>query len=1072
MYPIPVSKTKIIPPRRRAEILTRHRLLDMLFDALDKKLALVSAPAGYGKTSLLIDLVDQSEFPCCWLTLDELDRDPQRFAAYFIAALAERFPEFGAQSRNVLEKMSSFEQDMERLLVTICNEIIDSIREHFIFVLDDFHLLEGVLPLQNFINRFIQLMDENCHLVISSRVLTGLIDLPLLVARDQVGGLSFSDLAFQPQELQSLLAQNKNLHITDDKARQLIANTEGWITGLQFSGIDLFNGNSAGLAVDNGAALFDYLGQQVLDRLPAELQEFILRTALFEEFDTSLCEMVLSPFYVEKQDWQKWIKSISNNNLFALPVGTDGRWLRYHHLFRDFIRVRFERDRPHEITPILSRLEAAYEVMDEWEKAHHICKKLNDTNLLTEMIERSSVPMFQRAMVTLEAWLNELPPSYLRNRPGLLSIQGNIIYTKGDVREGLNLLTRAEQTFRRQKNKYGLNLTLVRRASAHRFIGDYAASLRDSDEVIQSTQTSDDMQTLHAEALRLKGLIFVRLGKAREAIPYLERSLELNQLADKTRVPNLLLETGMAYRIVGNFSDARRSYEKALSISKQNGNLSLQASILNNMGVMYHTQGEYEKAIFAFEEGLLCAQRIQSGRLETLISIGLGDLFAELENFGMAEQNYHYASEALENMEDRFLFYSLAIARINLALQHKDSAAARSMIGDVAKSVKINPSNYEYGFLSLLQGRLSLLDTEPRKAVIEIKKAEGYFMEDGRELELTVTRVWHAAAAFQSGDHAQSAHILKELYGNRGQVSHAVLAAVYQARSYLDGVQSLPEVSRIARDLFTKADRLASTMPDIRRQLRRQARVVQSPAPRLTIQAFGKAVVLVDGRPLSLSDWQTQSVRDFFFYFLTISRPMSKEQIIDFLWQGDHEPARLKLRFKNEIFRLRKAVGQDVIIYKDANYFFNHNLDYEYDVEAFESHIARAKAKGDSRGKIEFFQMAVDLVKGPYLADVYMDWALHDRERLSQMYLHALAALGSLYVAGAQLEEALAACQRAIGYDPSFETAYQITMQVYNRLGDTISVKRTFQNCVDAMMQTFGLSPTQETRELYLRYTK
>ncbi|MBI5823926.1 MAG: tetratricopeptide repeat protein [Chloroflexi bacterium] len=1070
MYPIPLSKTKIIPPRRRDELLTRKRLLDMLFDALDKKLALVSAPAGYGKTSLLIDLVNQSELPCCWLALDELDRNPQRFAAYFIAALTERFPEFGAQSKNVLENMSAFEQDMERLLVTICNEIIEKIREHFIFILDDFHMLDGIQPIQSFINRFLQLMDENCHLVVSSRILTSLNDLPLLAAREQVSGLSFSDLAFQPQELQALLAQNNKLQISDEQAGQLIAETEGWITGLQFSGSDTLPRNSTRLAVDEGAALFEYLGQQVLDRQPQDLQEFILRTALFEEFDASICEMVLSTFYSEKQDWQKWIKAISNNNLFALPVGADGRWLRYHHLFRDFIRARFERERPQEVTPILSRLESAYETLGEWEKAHYICKKLDDVNLLAEMIERSSTPMFQRAIVTLEAWLNELPPSILRNRPGLLSIRGNIICTKGDVHEGLDLLNKAEQIYRQEKNASGLNLTLVRRATAYRYLGDYTASLRDAEEVIESTETSDEMQLLYADALRLKGLVLYRLGKVRQSVPFLERSLELFQRSEKNSVPILLMDTGMAYRAMGNFADARNSYEKALQIWRQSGNLPWQASLLNNMGVMYHVQGEYEKAAFAFEEGLLCAQRSRYARLDILISIGLGDLFAELEDFSLAEQNYQYASDAFQGMDDRFLSYSITFAKINLALLKRDASTARTILEDVAKPIKHNKSNYENGFFSLLNGRLYLLEEKPRNAVQALKKAEEHFLEDSRSLEAAVTRLWYAAACHK-GNYAEAAEIIKNLYGDRGQIPHAVLIAVHQARSWLEGLQKKPEIAPILRRLFTQADRLIDGMPDIRRQLRRQARVVQAPTPHLTIQAFGEEVVSLGGKPLASSDWQTQAARDLFFYFLTTIKPLTKEQIGEAFWQEVDEPAKIKLRFKNEIYRLRKAVGQEVITYKDIYYSFNRKLDYEYDVEAFESHITRAKAAESDQEKIEFFQKAVDLVQGPYLNHVYTDWATRYREYLNQIYLNALVSLGNLYQTNAQPEKALEICQRAISSDPALETAYQIAMQAYHRLSDQNSIRRTYQACVEAMKREFGIPPSTETEELFQRLT-
>lgn len=1072
MSPIPVSKTKIVPPRRREELITRQRLLDMLFEALDKKLTLVSAPAGYGKTSLLIDLAAQSDLPCCWLALDELDREPQRFAAYFIAALAERFPTFGSRSNSVLEGMNSFEQDMERLLVTLVNELYERVKEHFIFVLDDFHLLEGVSSISSFVNRFVQLMDDNCHLVISSRMLATLTDLPLLVAREQVSGLGFSDLAFRADELQALVLQNSGKHISDEEANRLIEESEGWITGLQFSGAGILRKKPASVFED-GAGLFDYLGQQVLDRQPPELREFILRTSLLGEFDAQLCESVLAPFYPEPQNWQNWIRMVTRNNLFALPVGEDGRWLRYHHLFLNFIRQRFEIERPAEVKPILSRLQLAYEKMGEWGRAHQICRQLNDTQALAGLIERAGTSMLQSAHLTIESWLNELPPSMLRTKPGLLSIRGTIAYTKGDLQEGLDLLAKAEKIYRKEKDVPGLILTLIRRGSALRFAGEYEASLRDAEEVIELTKDNDDVQVLYADALRIKGLALYRLGRTNQAVPVLERALELCRLYDKANLPLLLMETGMVYRGVGNFADAQKSYEQALTIWRQEGNLYFQASLLNNLGVFYQFLGEYEKSALAYEEGLLCAQRIHDARLNVLISIGFGDLYAELEDFEMARHNYQHAENALQGMDNRFLIHSLALARANLAFLQRDSALANEIVGEVGDSINSSNSKYEKSLLDLLCGRLYLLDGNCKEALDKFTESENRFSEDGRVAEACAARIWRAAACFQAGDSGAALQILSELTASRGKILHPALVAAHQAHEWLAGLQSAPGVGRAVRDLLSQAERFGgSSIPTIRRQLRRQVRVISSPTPRLVIQAFGQAVVSMDGRPLTLSDWQTQSVRELFFFFLASTKPLTREQVGEALWREMYEPSKLKLRFKNEVYRLRRAVGQDVIQFKDVYYSFNRNLDYEYDVEAFESFLSRAKAAKESGEKMDFYQRAVDLVRGPYLNDLYADWATQDRERLRLAHLDALLALAELYLKQAQPQTAIAICQRMLEIDPGNETAYRISMQASHRQGDRASITRFYQACSEALRQMFNLPPSKETEELYRQLTK
>ena len=1063
--PIPISKTKIIVPHRRRELLSRPRLLDNLKGLLVNKLLLLSAPAGYGKTSLLIDLAHNVEMPVCWLSLDLLDRDPQRFIAYLIASLAERFPGVGETSRLQLRRLKSIEQDAESLLVTLTNEIYDQIEDDFLLILDDYHLLDDVPVISALVNRFLELVVENCHVLLSSRTLPSLDDVTLMVAREQVAGISHAELTFVPREVQALYAQNYHQHLSDETANEFVEQTGGWITGMVLS-------NLPGMPRISGVDTFAYLGRQVLDQQPEHVREFLIRSSLPEEFNAEFCEIVLGPLYSERQNWYAFMGLILEKNLFILPLGADGRWLRYHPLFREFLQSRLKEECPQEVQPMLERMVTAYEKYGEWEKAYFTCKQLNDPEALAGVIERAGTPMLQSALVTLEGWIKSLPPAIVHTRPGLISLRGMLAAMKGNLQEASRLLQMVVPIFRKDQDVAGLTLALTRRAHTLRLLGKYPASIKDIEEALQLAEPDPALQPLYAEALRLKGLNLYRLGQSRNAVEELEHSLSLyTELKEMGSIPMLLNETAMVYGAVGDLDSAKTSYEKALKIWREEKNLYYQAEILNNLGVLYHQIGEYELASETFENGLVCARKSRHQRAECLILTGLGDLYSEVEDFDSALQAYQQAEELTSGLMESFISNYLIMAKGILALLQEDLNSAGKIQSAHKRKIKMSQSMYERGLWAFFEARYHLLKDEPRKAIRLLQECKDFFTEDGRDLELQWSKIWLTAAYDKAGQRNHARNEIKELLKAGVNPEHALLIAFRQADSWISDLQNDTQIGRQLGGFLEKARRLSIKLPSIRRTLRRHAQSIQMPVASLTIQAFGRAEVSISGRSIAMSDWRTRSVRDLFFYFVLKQEPVTKEQLGAELWPETEDPQALKARFKDEIYRLRRAAGRNVIIFNDEYYLFNHALDYEYDVEAFDSHLIRARKAQDKKERIQHLQKAVDLFHGPYLADVDADWAATERQRLGLAYISALEELAQLYLNANQLELCLSICQLALDRDPYHEVIYQLEMRAYAALGDRASIARLYQACKATLEEGLGLSPSAETELIYRELT-
>lgn len=1067
----PLSRTKITVPGRRPEILHRARLLDKLDELLDKRLVLVTAPAGYGKTSLLVDMAHTTLMPICWFSLDALDREPQRFLSYFIASISFQFPKFGVQSGAALDGLTSLEESLENLVITIVNEIYEQVDGHFVLILDDYQFVDTVPAIRTFVSRFVQLSSENCHLVLASRRLPTLPDIAILVARQQVAGFDLTELAFRLDEIRLLFEQNYETTLTEAEAERLMRQTEGWVTGLHLikangsCGLPDLMRASRAVGVD----LSDYFDQQVLSQQPSEMRSFLLQTSLLEEFNPALCDAILGV-----GDWQAMMKTARQNNLFILSVGQEGDWIRYHSLFQEFLRKRIQRENPATVQAILLRLAEVSEENGDWEKAHHAIKQVGDQDTLAALVERAGFPLIQNdRILTLASWLDELPPSQVRENPGLLSLAGYVSLVKGRVTSALEQNNLAEDLYRARGDLAGLTYTLVQRSWALRLQGDYRIALNYADEAFRLAKGQRGYESYAAEANRMKGLALFRLGQMRLASESLEQSLKLfAHLRREKDIPFLQMELGMTRRALGDLPTAQVSYEKALETWQKQGNLTAQTTLLNNLGVLQHFRGEYEQAVQSFERGLDCAHRSGYFRSEALLLASLGDVFGDVGDPEAARQIYQRAYEIAGQTNDCFLKNYSLITLAGVARKSQDNERAHLLLEEAGEAIRETGSRYESGLHLLESGCLCLSEGRPCHAVTDLETALENLAAGGLPEETARANLWLAAALVQAKDPGAARRALEAAFqaAEGGDLPASFLPAGVQVRAWLVPLSQDEKIGPRLRLFFKQVDQFQKQLPALRKRLRRLTYLAPEAAPALVIRAFGKPQVWVKGQLVTTARWRTKAVKELFFFLLQAAKPLTKEQIGVVLWPESDEK-QLKSRFKDDLYRLRRATSQEVVLFDGDTYRFNHDLDIEYDVAKFESRLERARSAQEAGEKLRAYQEAVEAVHGPYLEDIGSLWAEADRERFRQAHLEALLALAELLFDHQDLEEAAKVCQYALAIDKADESAYRLLMRIYAQRGDRPAVTRQYQICHDILVEEFGVQPSVETVALYRQLT-
>jgi LuxR family maltose regulon positive regulatory protein len=1073
-----VTRPRIVVPRRRDELLTRQRLLNGLMERLDNRLVIISAPAGYGKTSLLVDFVHHLEWPACWYAIDELDRDPLRFIAHFISSIQVRFPQFGRTTLGLLASTPQDRVNLDMLVAAAVNDIYDNISEHFVVVLDDYHLIDDSRPVNQFLSRFLQTVTENCHLFVASRTLLTLPDLPLLVARAQVGGMSVEELSFKTDEIQALFLQNERQVLPTELAREMVRKTEGWIAGLLLTS-QVDRGAAAdrrGMMRVAGVGLYDYLAQQVMEKQPQDVQEFLLRTSLLEEFTAAFCAEVIGPALNLEMNWDALMDAALRNNLFILPVDEESVTLRYHHLFLDFLQSRMREQRPYETASIQSRLAQVYASHGDWERAYRVYQRLGRLSAQVGLLEQAGPDlMISGRFNTLSEWLTTLPQEMTLARPVLLSLQGGLAIMRGDLREARTLLDQAIQGMSKDDDPYQLALAFSRRSTCLRLLGQYADAKSDAERALELTEEIGDHPRAHAEAQRALGSALFSMGQTHRAFEQLNLAHEAyRSLGDMASAARTKLDIGMAQRSLGQLDEAEIAYTQALELWESTGNLAWQANLLNNLGVLQHERGDYLPAVHSLERSVECARLSSYPRMEAFALTGLADIYRDLEAFNESLEAYRQAASLAERAEERYLLFYLDLARSVLARRQKRFPTARELLQAAIQRAQTGLAEIDQAYCHLEQASLLLVQEDFQAVEEELSPAADFFAGQGRRLEAARSQMilMLAASGREDWEAAQNhRRLLAEIWDSPAAWPPLVSAA-REFLPLLERIHSRPEVEPQTGRLVRQVGQFIRRLPGHRRQLRPQAGVVPLGPAHVTIQTLGRMEVRVNRSLITSADWRTLVARDLFFFLLNHPQGLTKEQIGLVFWP-DASPDQLHQRFRNLIYRLRHAVGSDVVVLgPDELYRFNHALDYEYDVETFERELDQAEKIDKNESRLHHLLRATRLYQGAFLPEIDAEWALVERERLKRRCLEGMLGAANLALDLNRPEQALQSCQAALNIDPSLEEAYRLAMRGYDAEGNRAGVIRQYQACIQSMQDEFGAGPSPQTVHLFEQLTR
>jgi LuxR family maltose regulon positive regulatory protein len=607
-------RTKLFIPPPHPDLVERQRLLDRLDRCARARLVLVTAPAGFGKTTLLSTWLAFSNFEAAWVALDSRDNDPIRFWSYLLAALQTLQPELGLSAQAMLQ--SPQPPPLEAILTTVLNEIAMTSRE-MLLVLDDYHTVENPAIHQG-IAFVLGHAPAQLHLLVAGRTEPPL-SLPALRVRRELVEIGPDDLRFSYDETAAFLSRVMRLEISPADIHRLEQQTEGWIAGLQLAALSLQSSEEPSKFVRSFSGshhfIFDYLAQEVLQQQPEEMQEFLLQSSVLDTLSGAACDAVLG-----RKNSQLTLERLEQARLFLVPLDQQRSWYRYHHLFSEFLLTRLRQVYGDErVKELHLRASAWFDGQGQYLEAIEQALEAGETALGARLIvHRSDEIIGNSELITLLGWLDRLPAEVFDGLYPLSITAAWVNHATGKPEAAQKYLDRAEDSLGMKAD--GSTASLASSNETRLALAEIAC---------MRANLAFHHQDLEQVALFSK-LAQEYLAGAEPAGYYhtTETLLAVNEF-------NLALVS----EFTGDIPAAVRSFHETIRLSQKLKNPHLLAISNSHLGRLLVVQGKLRQAAELYRKTLIEADRIVSRPtlMNGMVRVGLGNIFYEWDELDQAQ---------------------------------------------------------------------------------------------------------------------------------------------------------------------------------------------------------------------------------------------------------------------------------------------------------------------------------------------------------------------------------------------------------------------------------------------------